>query len=210
LSYQWYFNGSKINFGAASVLTITNVQESNLGIYKVVVTNILGAVTSNPAMFFMYPHIETPFGGIVTYWGQTNTLSVVAWGTSLDYQWYFNGVAIQNANNPTFTIPSIDFTNAGLYSVVVSSLFGSVTNAPEQVVVNPANVSLIICPNVVIQGTVGYTYTIQSSTDLGDVNSWITMTNLTLTEPIQFWDDTSTDVRSPDNPYKFYRVLPGQ
>jgi hypothetical protein len=123
-------------------------------------------------------------------------------------QWYFNGVAIQDATNSTLTLPAIQFTNAGLYSVVVSSSLGSVTNAPYQVVVNPAFVSIKLCPDVVIQGTVGYSYIIQSTTDLGNTNSWITMTNLTLTQPIQYWDDTSTDVHTASQ--KFYRVLPGQ
>jgi hypothetical protein len=117
---------------------------------------------------------------------------------------------VQDATNSTLTLDSIQFTNAGLYSVVITSFLGSITNTPEQVVVNPANVSLSLCPNVVIQGTVGYNYTIQSTTNLSDTNAWVTTTNLILTQPIQYWDDISTDVSKPGNPQKFYRVLPSQ
>ena len=94
-----------------------------------------------------------------------------------------------------------------MYSVVVSSIFDSATNTPVQVVVNPANVSLKLCPNVVIQGTVGYSYIIQMTMNLLNTNAWTTMTNLTLTQPIQYWDDISDDSTKPG---RYYRVLPGQ
>jgi hypothetical protein len=150
-----------------------------------------------------------PFTGLETYWGQTNTLSVGAWGSgNLAYQWYFNGVAIPDATSSNLLLSSIQFTNAGSYSVVVSSAYGSVTNTPEQVVVNPSNVSIGLYAGVTIQGTVGYIYDIQSSTDLSDPNSWVTLTNLTLTAPVEIWNDDSTDVHK--GPQKFYRVLPGQ
>ena len=98
--------------------------------------------------------------------------------------------------------------NAGFYSVVVSSQYGSVSNTPEQVVVNPANVSLGLFAGVIIQGTVGYNYNIQGSTDLSNTNSWNTLTNLTLTSPIEIWSDYGIDVHK--GPQKFYRVLPIQ
>jgi hypothetical protein len=94
--------------------------------------------------------------------------------------------------------------------VVVSSPYGSTTNTAVQVIVNPAGVAIGFYPGLTITGEAGYSYTIQSSTNLADVNSWITLTNLTLTQPIQIWVDTSVDASSPFNPMHFYRVLPGQ
>ena len=92
--------------------------------------------------------------------------------------------------------------------MVVSSLYGSVTNTPEQVVVNPANISLGLFAGVIIQGTIGYNYIIQSTTNLNNPNSWNTLTNLTLTSPVQIWNDDSTDVHL--GPQKFYRVMAAQ
>jgi hypothetical protein len=83
-----------------------------------------------------------------------------------------------------------------------------VTIATYQVVVNSADVSVQLCANVVITGTVGYNYSIQSTTDLSNSNSWMVETNITLTQPMEYWDDTSADVR--DQQRKFYRVVPGQ
>jgi hypothetical protein len=93
---------------------------------------------------------------------------------------------------------------------VVASALGSVTNIPEQVVVEPAGVSLGFCPTLTISGVTGYSYIIQSSTNLANTNAWVTLTNLTLTQPVQLWVDTNVDASSPFNPMNFYRVLPGQ
>jgi hypothetical protein len=93
---------------------------------------------------------------------------------------------------------------------VVSSQYGSVTNIAEQVVVNPAGISLGFYPGLTISGVAGYSYIIQSSTNLANTNSWVTKTNLTLTLPMQLWIDTNVDASSPFNTKTFYQVLPGQ
>jgi hypothetical protein len=210
LSYQWTLNGSSILGASSNTLTITNVTESDLGVYAVVVTNFIGSVTSSNALLSMYPFIAAPFSGAVTYWGKDVTLSVEAWGTGpLSYQWLDNGIPILNATNSQLMLTSIQFTNAGLYSVVVSSPFGIVTNTPAQVVVNPAGVSLGIYPGVTVSGVVGFTYDIQSSLDLTDTNGWTTVATVTLSNPVQLWVDVNVNAASPTNRHRFYRVLPG-
>ncbi len=209
LSYQWLANGSILSGATGSTLTFPSVTPPELGAYSVIVTNNYGSVTSSVANLYLYPYLKTPFTGVQTYWGQTNTLSVGAWGSGdLTYQWYFNGAAIPGATSSNLVFSSIQFTNAGSYTVVVSSPYGSVTNAPASVVVNPANTAIEFCANVVIQGTVGYTYTIESTTNLNDPNSWVVQTNLTLMQPTEFWDDTSVDIHK--SPQKYYQILPGQ
>jgi hypothetical protein len=110
----------------------------------------------------------------------------------------------------TVILTSIQSTNAGLYWVVVSSALGSVTNTPAQVVVNPAGLSLGFCPALTISGVVGYSYIIQGAPNLTDTNAWVTLTNLTLTQPVELWVDTNVDATLPSNPHRFYKVLPGQ
>lgn len=47
LGYQWYFNtNSPVADGTNSILTLTNVQSANAGVYSVVITNLAGTVTS--------------------------------------------------------------------------------------------------------------------------------------------------------------------
>lgn len=208
--YQWLFNGSNILNAASSTLVLSNVVQSELGQYSVIVTNNYGAITSSVANLYMYPAIIASFTGVVTDWGQNTTLSITAWGSgTLTYQWYDNGVVIPGGTNSMLTFTAIQFTNAGSYSVVVSSSLGSVTNAPAQVVVNPAGVSLGLYPGVTISGTAGYTYNIQSSPDLTNTNDWTTVATLTLQQPVQLWVDTNNNAAWPANQHRFYRVLPG-
>jgi len=157
----------------------------------------------------LYPTIsQQPLDQLVPV-GGTAQYSVQAVNATA-YQWYFNGQPISGANSSSYALNGIQFTNAGLYSVVVSSAYGSVTNAAYQVVVNPANSSIGLYAGVTIQGTVGYSYSIQSTTNLSDPNSWVTVTNITLTSPVEIWNDNSSDVLNPSNPQKYYQVLPSQ
>jgi hypothetical protein len=85
-----------------------------------------------------------------------------------------------------------------------------VTNTPAQVVVNVAGVSLGFSPTLTISGVPGFTYVIQSTTNLENPNAWVTLTNMTLVQPVQLFIDTTVDASSPFNPLHFYKVLPGQ
>lgn len=211
LSYQWQLNSVNLTNATNSSYTIASLNTNNTGNYTVVVSSPYGAATSLPAVVAMSPDLTVPFTGAIGLWGQNTVLSVGAIGSgTLSYQWYFNGGLIPGANGSSYDLDSIQFTNAGLYSVVVSSAYGSVTNTAYQVVVNPANIALGTFPGVYITGTVGYNYTIQGTTNLADPNAWVTITNLTLTSPMQIWFDGSSDLSQPANPRKFYRVQSGQ
>jgi hypothetical protein len=211
VAYQWLFDSNIIPGATFSTLTISNVAQTNLGAYSVVLTSPFGTTNSSDAILSMYPFLAGPFGGAVTYWGMPATLSVQAMGSDpLSYQWYQNGVAVPNGTNAMLSFDAIQFTNSGLYSVVVTSPYGSVTNTPAQVVVNPAGISFGLYPGLTISGVVGYNYIIRRTVDLSDTNAWVTMTNLTLAEPVELWVDTSVDASLPANPHHFYQVLPGQ
>ena len=198
--YQWAFNGTNLAGATSSALTITNVLSPNTGAYAVLVGNGYSSQLSVPATLLMSPSIISPFIGATTIWGKSAVLSVGAVGSGdLAYQWYLDGAAIDGATNATLGFTSIQLTNSGLYSVVVSSPFGIVTNVAARIVVNPAGVSLGFSPTLTINGVVGYSYIIQSSTNLRDTNAWTTLTNLTLEQPVQLWVDTNVDATSPFN-----------
>ena len=63
--------------------------------------------------------------------GQSVSFTVVAGGsTPLSYQWYFNtNSVLANATNTAFTINSVQTTNVGTYSVIVSNSAGTATSA---------------------------------------------------------------------------------
>lgn len=211
LAYQWMLNGTNLYNATNASYNISNLNLTNAGAYLVQVINAYGFATSSIANAVLLPSLTTPFAGAIGLWGQNTVLGVGAVGSgSLNYQWYFNGVAIPGASGSSYALNSIQFTNAGLYSVVVSSTYGSVTNTAYQVVVNPANTTIGTFPGIYINGTVGYTYGVQSTTNLADTNAWVTVTNLTLGLPVMIWTDTNTDISQPGYPRKFYRVVAGQ
>lgn len=210
-SYQWTRNGSTLTGAISNTVTIDEVGLSDLGNYQVFVSNGYSSTNSAIVTLSMSPSITSPFIGATTIWGKSAILSVGAIGSGdLNYQWYQDGMAIDGATSATLNFPSIQFTNGGFYSVVVSSAFGTSSNVAAQVVVNPAGLSLGFAPTLTISGVVGYSYIIQSSTNMANTNAWVTLTNLTLTQPVELWVDTSVDASSPFNSKYFYRVLPGQ
>jgi hypothetical protein len=48
-TYQWYFNGNPFAGGTGPTLSFTNARASDAGEYHVVITNVLGSVTSAKA-----------------------------------------------------------------------------------------------------------------------------------------------------------------
>ncbi|NOS69324.1 MAG: immunoglobulin domain-containing protein [Verrucomicrobia bacterium] len=205
LYYQWRKNSTNLVGSTLTNHTITGVTSNHVGSYDVVVTNVYGSVTSTPpASLLIAPSLLSPFTGTIGVWGQQATLSVSAWGSgTLTYQWYKAGQLVSGETNSTLVFPSLQITNAGLYSVVVTSQYGVVTNTPAALVVNPANVSLGLYAGVIIDGTAGYTYGIEYTTNLQNA-IWQSLTNVTLTQPVEIWVDTSVNV--PTAPKRFYRV----
>ena len=66
-------------------------------------------------------------------------------------------------------------------------------------------VSIALYAGVTIDGVVGHTYGVQSTTNLSNTNSWIGRANVTLTNATQLWYDSQSALQ----PKTFYRVVPG-
>lgn len=128
LSYQWYLDGTAISGATASTYVA-----SAAGSYYVVVTNASGSVTSSTATVTVSsaaiaPTITTQPVATSVVAGNSATLSVVASGTSLTYQWYKDSVAVSGATSASYTIATTTVASAGSYYVVVSNTVGSVTS----------------------------------------------------------------------------------
>jgi hypothetical protein len=95
------------------------------------VTNIAGATTSSNALLTITPSppliVMQPQNQAVVL-GSMPQFSVSAIGdTPFFYQWGFNGTnnPIVGATNATLTLNNVQLTNAGVYVVVITNLFGS-------------------------------------------------------------------------------------
>ena len=210
-SFQWILNGTNLAGATSSTLTIANAGLVNAGSYQVLIGNGYSEISSDFASLNIAPTILLPFTGSTNIFGRDATISVLAYGSgALTYQWYFNGVAIGGATLPIIVFPSIQFTNAGFYSLVVNSPYGAVTNVPAQLTVIQVGYSFGFYPGLTLSGAVEQSYIIFRSNNLADTNATVTMTNLTLTSTNELWVDTSVDASSPINSQFFYWAVLAQ
>ncbi|PWU14146.1 MAG: hypothetical protein C5B50_17900 [Verrucomicrobia bacterium] len=208
-TYQWTFRGTNWIGRTSNPLIISNVNLSNLGTYAVLVSNAGSSQLSSNAILSMSPSITMSYTGATGIWGRSAVLSVGAIGSGLTYQWYENGVAIGSATNSSYTFSTVQLTNGGNYSVVVSSPYGSVTNSAQFKVI-PASMDVGTCASIDIGGVIGSNYMIQGSYYpggmFGTTNTWMTLTNLTLVQNPELWVDTSANAFRAGT--RYYQVLP--
>jgi uncharacterized delta-60 repeat protein len=138
LSYQWKYNGLPILGATSSNLVLQGVGNLLIGNYKVTVSNSAGTVTSSNATLSIDvpPSIVVPPIGLSLLAGNSGTLSVVAVGSELSYQWYWNGLPLANATNATLVLNNAQSASSGAYMVAVSNPLGSVSSSPVVVAVH--------------------------------------------------------------------------
>jgi uncharacterized protein affecting Mg2+/Co2+ transport len=84
------------------------------------------------------PIITTQPKGQTLGYGDSGALSVIATGASpLTYQWRLGGANVAGATNSLLQFSAIQFSNAGPYTVVISSPGGSVTSSVALITVLP-------------------------------------------------------------------------
>ena len=157
-SYQWQVstNGgasfanldTTANPSAATAsLTLSDIQYSDAGIYRLVAANSVGSAASSTCTVAVSadpvaPSIVTAPSGATVLGGTSYTFNVVVNGTSpLSYQWNFSsdGVTyapIDGATSGSYTLSPVSLTNEGYYTVTVSNVAGVVTSDPAQLTVN--------------------------------------------------------------------------
>jgi uncharacterized delta-60 repeat protein len=153
--YQWNKNGIPTGIATTNsanytnTLTLANVSPSDSGSYTVVITNTAGAVTSAVATLTVIDPAITnqpvSFEECATY---PATFSVRATGhTPLKYQWQKNGTNISGATASTYTISSLQDSDASNYTVVVTNGFGSITSSPAMLTVDPPYIFATLAGN---------------------------------------------------------------
>ncbi len=163
LSYQWLFNSNALAGQTNTILSLANVQTNQAGLYAVRVSNVAGSVTSIPATLTVnvVPVItQQPLSQTVLA-GTNVILSVTASGTApLSYQWQLNGNNLAGQTSSTLLLASVQASQAGIYTVVVS---------------NPANVPVKSAPATLTVNTVPV-ITVQPLSLTGALGSNVTFT----------------------------------
>ena len=157
-SYVWRKSGVLMSAQTTNALTITNVAPSDVGIYTVEVTGACGSVTNSATLTVTVPpiiiqqpvNVTTNVGGMAAFSVTVSNISTLP----LSYQWWFNTTNIlAGATNASLTLTNVQMTNAGIYSVVVTNVAGSVTSSNALLTVfsaltititSPANTQLFI------------------------------------------------------------------
>lgn len=139
LHYQW--RKSTVPVGTDSnTYSIPVVALSDAGTYDVVVSNGFSPdATSAEATLHISPSIITQPASQTVGAHSTVTFTVVATGEpTLTYQWWKDSVILGGENNASLVLTSVTDANQGLYSVVVTNTYGTVTSADAELIVETA------------------------------------------------------------------------
>jgi predicted esterase len=147
LAYQWQWGGFPDFYdrtdGTNATLVLANVVSYQAVAYRVIVTNVDGAVTSDVAQLtIVLPPVITsqPKDRIVPQ-GTNASFGVTVSGTTpFSYQWRWEGTDLPGATNAILSFSHAGLTNAGAYTVIVTNVGGAVTSQLAQLSVAEGSV----------------------------------------------------------------------
>ena len=144
ITYQWLKNGTAIPGATNSSFTFAPVALGDAGRYAIVVTNVLGSVTSREATVTVTPAtaitISSQPVAQSVFQGQEARFSV-AHGTGtqpITYQWLKDGSPLPDATTSALGFRAVTLADAGNYSVVLTNPAGPVTSNAVPLTVTPA------------------------------------------------------------------------
>jgi sugar lactone lactonase YvrE len=153
ITYTWLKNSVPIPGATAATYTIPSAQVADIASYSVRVSGSGGAVDSAPATL----SVEAPGAGPIVITarplsqnvtpGQSASFSVTATGPGLAYQWLKNGTAIAGATSATYTIPSAQAGDVGVYTVRLTSGATTQTASAELTVGASAAIAITSQPS---------------------------------------------------------------
>ncbi len=182
VTYQWQKDGQDLTGETGTSYTVQNAAPEHEGQYRCAATNPAATVYSNPAtveLNVIPPAITTHPSSQSVSLDAPFTLSVVATGTDIVYQWQRFGADIPGATAATYTkSQSTSADDGAAYRVVVSNVVGSVTSnaatitvtdtgAPTLTVNNPDSAT-ISGDTIVVSGTATDLTGVQSVTIVND------------------------------------------
>ena len=149
LNYQWQktgtnlMDGGNISGSTNNAFTIANISDADAAIYKLVVSDATGSVTTSNAVLTVYdfPFVATQPQSQTVLAGSNVTFTAAAYGAPpLVFQWYFKaapvGSPIGGTNFTTYTVSNVGSNQMGNYSVQVVNGYGSVMSSNATLIVS--------------------------------------------------------------------------
>ncbi len=210
----WLWRLIRAPAASSAVLSDANVRNPtftpdvpDLYVFRLAATNAAGAICIRTLAFtaaLALPSIVVPpssqtveLGGHALFWVEATNLAL-----GVTCQWYSNRTeAIPGATNSSFVLDNVQPAQAGLYTVVVTDAYGSVTSAPAALSVI-APVAHSVVPMLLLGGERGSFLRLDFADSLGGGPTWQMLGALSLTNPPQLYFDLTDPVR----PYRFYRA----
>jgi cytochrome c oxidase assembly protein Cox11 len=156
---QWQFSGTNLAGATSTTLQLNNVQPSQAGNYRAVLTNVAGSVTSSVAQLTVDvpPSITTQPTNQTVISGSNVSFIVTATGIPTPAcQWQFSGTNLSGATSTTLQLNNVQPSQAGNYRAVLTNAAGSVTSGvaqltvdvPPSITAQPTNQTVITGSNV--------------------------------------------------------------
>ncbi|MCC6235815.1 MAG: immunoglobulin domain-containing protein, partial [Verrucomicrobiales bacterium] len=150
-AFQWFHKGQPIPGATGATLEVREMKAENAGLYQLRVEfpdgtqlNALTRIGYLPRSEARPPTLIKQPSPWLGYPWSTVTFSALATGQKpIRYQWFRNGVAIENATNAVFEIPAVQLSDAGQYHLEVVNDFGSVRSEPGSLSFHPPTVPRI-------------------------------------------------------------------
>ena len=195
--FQWRKDGTNIPGATAGSLTLSNLVVPDRGYYSVVITNAYGSVTSSNAYLLVGgpPVITAQPASFISLAGETRRLNPTITGDPvMFYTWIKDDVVLPDVTGSNVIFPSIQLSNAGNYSVILSNYVGMATSSV-------ATVSVVMpITNFTILAGSSRDLTLVSSTNVplayawyynnifipGATNATLSLTNLKVSQSGQY------------------------
>jgi hypothetical protein len=155
------------------------------------------------------PKVVSLTGAAVYGFGDAITIKVSVSGLGpFSYRWMKGGTTIladpriSGLGTNTLTLTGAVATDAGDYTVEVTSAYGTVISGASTIVIEPIRVAIEMFAGLIIQAEIGKTVRIEYSNDLSS-GTWTTLAGIVMpTSPYTYYD-----ADSPNHPKRFYRAV---
>jgi hypothetical protein len=162
LTYRWLKDDIELAApaGTAASYVIASAKLTDAGKYKLRITNTGGTAVSTEAVLTVKqagPTVTVPPAGANLHEGEAFTLSVQATGAgAISYQWLKSGSQIPGGTTSSLTLNGVKLSDAGSYTVVVSS--GGVNVSPAAAVLKVSAAPVATLGAVATDGSSSVTF----------------------------------------------------
>jgi hypothetical protein len=164
VTYQWQKDGVDIPGATSSIYTISNVQLSDFGLYRCIITsqcdNSLSSISAEVSLGTGDVNITQQPQNTSACSGSSASFSIVLTGPTVFFQWKKNGVDISGATNSILNLTNVNSSDAGNYTVdILGGSCGTVSSEVATLTVTAVNSDVTQTGNTLTAVQSGANYT---------------------------------------------------